>query len=86
MRNVRLAFGAGFGFRPALASIAPDIAKLVSGGQSYVEWQQLLAQKPQIQYMLPSDLQQLLKKLKDTYKIHSLTGENGEVAQLSVKR
>lgn len=77
----------GFGFHPSFATIAPDIAQFVSaGGQPYVEWQELLAYKPQIQYMLPSDLSRLLTTLRTTHKISILTGENGEVAQLSAKQ
>lgn len=73
----------GFGCRQDIASLARELdRKILQLGNTYIKWEELAAQVPVIEYLIPKDFERLLNLLKTNYGYRILE-EDGRPAEIA---
>ncbi len=83
--NDGIPYGAGFGNKDAVSIIANQINQLALN-EAYLKYEEIEKALPKIQFLLPSDMRNLLDCLRTDYQITTQADNCGKFSMLSKKR
>jgi predicted phosphodiesterase len=75
----------GFGCRSPLSQLAKELATHVANS-SYMQWSELTAVKPELAFMLPSDIRTVCRRLETQFGIRSVVNDAGVVSSLALTK
>jgi predicted phosphodiesterase len=79
-RGSGIPYRAGFGWRGSIPKLADDVNRAVIA--PYVDWESVTMAQPDVNFLLPSDLDALAARLETHHKVHVAFGDDGVPIQL----